>query len=93
MLRKNHRGPSVNKYNLSFLPKIPHTQAFGHFATPIISLRVSSYTQKSFLMVSFIAQTNMVAEVEFNSAIHKAAGLTVPGRSTGLPGTIPPFQP
>ena len=29
------------------------------------------------------------ANVLLYSAIHKAAGLTVPGRSTGLPGIIP----
>ena len=27
-----------------------------------------------------------------NSVIQKAAGLTVPGRSLGLTGTIPPFH-
>ena len=29
----------------------------------------------------------------FYGAIHKGVGLTVPGRSFGLTGTIPPFHP
>ena len=54
-----------------------------------IPLKVSSQESELDLDLDLPREVQLKKVPEFNSAIHKTTGLTVPGRSVILPGTIP----